>query len=92
MPLGLRMNSYNGKNSLLRLRCSCAGCVAKDWFKIRCLRLGLLLLWWLALFIVALVLFPNIGRKGSHNGQFGRGQLVQLILTKVVSAYKRLWW
>ena len=23
--------------------------------------------WWLVLFIVALVLFPNVGGKGSHN-------------------------
>ena len=40
----------------------------------------LLLLWWLALFIEALVLFPNIEREGIQ--QFERGQLVQAILTK----------
>ena len=28
-----------------------------------------LLWWWLVLFIVALVLFPNVGGKGSHNGR-----------------------
>ena len=27
------------------------------------------LVWWLVLFIEALVLFPNVGRKGSNNGQ-----------------------
>ena len=30
--------------------------------------------------------------KGANNGQFERGQLVQLILTKVVFACQRLWW
>ena len=39
-------------------------------------------LWWLVLFIEALVLSPNIEREGSNNGQFERGQLVQAILTK----------
>ena len=38
--------------------------------------------WWLILLIVALVLFPNIVREGSHNDQFEGGQLVQVILTK----------
>ena len=28
-----------------------------------------LLLWWLVLFIEALVLYPNVGGKGSNNGQ-----------------------
>ena len=46
----------------------------------------------LVLLIQALVLFPNIEREGANNGQFERGQLVQLILTKVVFACKRLWW
>ena len=32
-----------------------------------------------------------LGGKGSHNGQFEGGQLVQAILTKVVSASERLW-
>ena len=41
--------------------------VRMEWIrsKIRCL-----LRWWLVLFIEALVLFPNVGGKGSHNGQF----------------------
>ena len=30
--------------------------------------------------------------KGANNGQFERGQLVQLILTKAVFACERLWW
>jgi len=64
LPLGLRMNGYKGKNSLLRSRCSCAQCVARDWLKIRCLRLRCLLVWWLVLFIEALVLSPNIEREG----------------------------
>ena len=51
-----------------------------------------LLLWWLILFIEALVLSPNIKRKGANNSQFERGQLVQLILTKAVFACQRLWW
>ena len=33
-----------------------------------------------------------LGGKGSHNGQFEGGQLVQAILTKVVFACQRLWW
>ena len=32
-------------------------------------RFVLPLWWWLVLFIVALVLFPNVGGKGSHNGR-----------------------
>ena len=49
-----------------------------------------LLLWWLSLFIEALVLFPNSG-KGANNGNFERGQLVKLSSLKVVFAYQRLW-
>ena len=40
------------------------------------------ILWWLALFIEALALFPNIERDGMPQGQFERGQLVQAILAK----------
>ena len=60
--------------------------------KMRWLRLRFLLLWWLVLFIEALVLFPNIEREWSHNGQFEGGHLVQAILTKAVFACQRLWW
>ena len=49
-----------------------------------------LLWWWLVLFIEALVLFPNVGGKGSHNANFEGRQLVQAILTKVVFACQRL--
>ena len=56
------------------------------------------LLWWcLVLYIVALVLFPNMSGKGFHNGRIERGQVVQSILTKVVFACEKplvvtLWW
>ena len=33
------------------------------------LKICFLLLWWLVLFIEALVLFPNVGGKGSNNDQ-----------------------
>ena len=49
---------------------------------VRVIGISCLLLWWLALFIEALVLSPNIEREGSNNGHFERGQLVQAILTK----------
>ena len=49
-----------------------------------------LLLWWLILFIEALVLSQILSGKGANNGQFERGQLVQLILTKAVFTRKRL--
>ena len=45
--------------------------------------------WWLVLFIVALVLFPNMSGKGSHNAGFERGQVVQYTLTKVVFACEK---
>ena len=45
--------------------------------------------WWLVLYIVALVLFPNMSGKGFHNSGFERGQLVQSILTKVVFACEK---
>ena len=48
-----------------------------DEFEMRCL-----LLWWLALFIEALVLLTNIEREGMPQRQFERGPLVQAILTK----------
>ena len=35
---------------------------------------------------------PNIEREGSQQRPIRKGQLVQLILTKVVFAYERLWW
>ena len=50
------------------------------------------LLWWLILFIEALVLSPNIEREGNNNDQFERGQLVQVILTKAIFPCQRLWW
>ena len=49
-----------------------------------------LLRWWLVLFIHALVLFPNIEREGIPQRPICKGQLVQLILTKVVFACQRL--
>ena len=52
---------YKGKNSLLRLRCSCARCVAKDWLRSK---MVCLIWWWLVLFIEAMVLFPNIEQEG----------------------------
>ena len=50
--------------------------------------------WWLALFIEALVHFPNIEREGSQpwRANLKGGQLVQAILTKVVFACEKLWW
>ena len=53
------MNSYKGKNNLMRLRCSCALCVGED-------SPSSFLPWWLVLFIEALVLSPNIEREGSQ--------------------------
>ena len=38
---------------------------------------------------MALVLFPNVGRRDPTTAGFERGQLVQLILTKVVFAYEK---
>ena len=61
MPLGLRMNSYKGKNSLLRRGALVLGGCGDELNE-----LSPLLLWWLVLFIEALVLFPNIEREGSQ--------------------------
>ena len=58
-----------------------------DEFEIRPLHL-----WWLVLFIVAWSSPKILSGKGANNGQFERGQLVQVILTKAVFACKRLWW
>ena len=67
MPLGLGMNNYKGKNSLLRRGVLELG-------ELVCVRMVSmicpLLMWWLVLFIEALVLFPNVGGKGSHNDRF----------------------
>ena len=38
--------------------------------------------WWLVLFIGPWSSSQILGGKGSHNGQFEGGQLVQVILTK----------
>ena len=62
MPLGLMMNNTREEQPP-EARCSCA-CVVEDdlnQFEISCL-----LLWWLVLFIEALVLFPNLEREGSQ--------------------------
>ena len=62
----MRMNKYKGENNLLRRDVLGLGelvCVRMEW-------IPSLLLWWLVLFMEALVLFPNVGGKGSHNGQF----------------------
>ena len=58
---------YRGKNSLLRLRCSCAWCtsVARG-----DLEFSYCLWWWLVLFIEALVLSPNIEREGRQQRPF----------------------
>ena len=58
-----------GKNSLLR-----RGVLGIDelvWLRMEWIRskMSCLLLWWIVLFIEALVLFPNLGGKGSNNGQ-----------------------
>ena len=58
-----------GKNSLARRGVLVLG--ELEWLGFYGFDLGsnLLLWWWLALFIEALVLFPNVGGKGSNNGQ-----------------------
>ena len=58
---------YKGKNSLLRGRVLLlGGCVGE----LDLVQNEILLLWWLALFIEALVLFPNIEREGSQQRTF----------------------
>ena len=61
------LEQYKGKNSLLRQGVLVlGGCeYGKLNLETRCL-----LLWWLALFIEALVLFPNIEREGSQQRPF----------------------
>ena len=79
MPLGLMMNSTREEQP-----------PEVEVFvrvRIRCL-----LLWWLDLFIEALVLFPNIEREPTTAGKFEGGQLVQAILTKAVFAREKHWW
>ena len=84
---------YKGKNSLPRRGVLVVGgCEAKDGMAPIQDEVDPQLWWWLVLFIEALVLSPNIEREGANNGQFERGQLVQVILTKAVFAYQRLWW
>ena len=43
----------------------CLVCVGMEWIRSK---MRWLLLWWLVLFIEALVLSPNIERKGANNG------------------------
>ena len=61
---------------------------------VRCLAMGYLmpLLCWLVLLIRPWSSSQILSGKGANNGQFERGQLVELILTKAVFACKRLWW
>ena len=63
MPLGLRMNSTRGKNSLLRRGVLVLGELV--WSRESSM-VRPSLWWWLVLFIEALVLFPNIEREGSQ--------------------------
>ena len=72
-----------GKNNLLRRGVLELG-ELEWWLWMEWLRSKMicLLRWWLVLFIEALVLFQILSGKGSHNGQFEGGQLVQAILTK----------
>ena len=68
LPLGLMMNS-TGEELPREERCSCGwrACVGEDDLD----QLPRpLLLWWLALFIEALVLFPNIEREGIQQRPF----------------------
>ena len=62
---------YKGKNSLPRRGVlelgELGGMVLVEWIRSK---MSCLLWWWLVLFIEALVLFQNLGGKGSHNGQF----------------------
>ena len=63
MPLGLRMNSTREEQPPEE---RCSWCVAKDQLEVSLdqFDVSCLLLWWLVLFIEALVLFPNIEREG----------------------------
>ena len=90
---------YKGKNSLLRLRCSCAWrtCVGKMPLKSSpSLYLFYFSLFGLPYYGGQFYLYrpwssPQIlSGKGANNGQFERGQLVRLILTKAVLACQRL--
>ena len=45
--------------------------------------------WWLSPIYSALVLLPNMSRKGFTTAGFERGQVVQSILTKVVFACEK---
>ena len=77
---------YKGKNSLLRLRrsCACRPCVGED---------SMPLLWWLVYLYRPWSSSQILSRKGANNGgKFEGGQLVQAILTKVVFACERLKW
>ena len=62
MPLGLMMNSTREEQPPEVEVFLCVRACARLW--IPCL-----LLWWLDLFIEALVLFPNIEREGSQQRQ-----------------------
>ena len=63
MPLGLMMMNNTRENSLARV-CSCAWCACVVEDDLNQLEISCLLLWWLVIFIEALVLFPNIEREG----------------------------
>ena len=61
------MNSTEEKQP--REGCSCGGVE----FYLYRIRANPFLLWWLSLFIEALVLFPNIEREGSQQRPFFKG-------------------
>ena len=71
---------YKGKNSLLRRGVLVLGecedgmdLVQDEFVSVRMVRIRPLLLWWLVLFIEALVLFPNIEREGSQQRPNSKG-------------------